>query len=308
VLLLCKLVQAHTGIVMPWDSDEFDYATAPPDAWKVLDLHISVLIGVLLFSWLYLMAVTRWRTRYNWSEKPVESWRVVCFFAGQFILMLALNGPIHHLSDYYLFAAHMVQHLLLNLLWAPLTVLALPSWLIEVMLTVPILKKLSDGLGGLRVKFLVYNGVLYFWHIPFMYDLAIAEHSVHIVEHLSFMATAVIAWVGVLCDAPSLPKKEPIAQLVYLFGMTVPMKALGALITLSDELVYQGYVQAPRIWGYTPLEDQQLGGLLMWLPGGFALWGSMILVFSRWWRTEQERKKLETAAFLARQKLTLVEK
>lgn len=307
MLLLASLARAHTGVVLPWDPDEFDYATAPPDAWKVWDLHVSVLLGVLLFCWLYLRAVTTWRKKYGWSEKPIETWRVVAFLVGQVVLMGSLNGPIHHLSDYYLFAAHMIQHLLLNLIWAPLTVLALPPWLIEAALQVPALKKLSDFFGGLRVKFLVYNGVLYFWHIPFMYDLALANHNFHIVEHLGFMATAVIAWVGVLCEAPSLPKREPMSVLLYLFGMTIPMKALGAIITLSDNLIYQGYINAPRIWGYSPLEDQQLGGLLMWLPGGFALWASMILVFSRWWRKEQERKQEEIRQFQARQSIHLVE-
>lgn len=289
---------AHQGIILPWDSDEIDYAQAPPDAWKVLDLHVTVVLGIALFCWLYAMAVTRWRVRYGWDNllpvsgpavhRPIETWRVVCFAIGQIVLFLSLNGPIHHLSDYFLFSAHMVQHLLLNLVWAPLTVLALPPWLVEAMLQVPALRKTSDFVGKLSVKFLLYNGVLYFWHIPFMYDLALAYHPVHIVEHLSFMGTAIIAWVGLLCTAPSLPRQAPILQMLYLFVMTLPMKILGAIITLSDDLIYQGYSQAPRIWGLTPMQDQGWGGLLMWLPGGLVLWASIFIVFMRWYKSEKE--------------------
>jgi putative membrane protein len=285
--LLLRLAEAHTGIILPWDSDELDYAQAPPDAWKVFDLHVSVLLGTALFTGLYFMAIGPWRKKYGWSAEPVELWRKVAFVIGQLILLISLNGPIHHLSDYYLFAAHMLQHLFLNLLWAPLTVVALPSWLVEKMLEVGPVRRLSNLVGGLPAKFLIYNGVLYFWHIPYMYDFAIANHNVHIVEHLSFMGTAVIAWVGLLCDAPSLPRPQPLAQLLYLFAMTLPMKLLGAIITLSDNLLYKGYLPAPRIWGLDPITDQHWGGLMMWLPSGLVMWASMVFVFSRWWEQEK---------------------
>lgn len=289
-LLLSFLVgsaQAHTGVILPWDPDTFDYAQAPPDAWKVLDFHVSVFLGVLLFSWLYFQAITVWRKRYGWSDQPVELWRQACFVLGQLVLLFSLDGPLHHLADFYLFAAHMVQHLLLNLVWAPLTVVALPGWLVEAALGVPWVRRLSDFFGKLPVKFLVYNGMLYFWHIPRMYDLAIADHNVHIVEHLGFMSTAIIAWMGLLVSAPSLPRVDGIYQLLYLFCMSLPMKLLGGILTLSDSLIYHGYEKAPRMWGITPLEDQGIGGLIMWLPSGLALWATMIFVFARWWQSEK---------------------
>lgn len=287
MLWLVGQALAHQGLILPWDSDELDYATAPPDAWMSLDLHVSVFLGVVAFSWLYFWAVGPGRRRYGWSDAPVESWRVVLFIVGQLSLLLALNGPIHHLSDYYLFTAHMVQHLLLNLLWAPLTVVAIPPWLIEAALQVPWVRRVADFFSDLRVKFLFYNGVLYFWHIPSMYDAALTYHPVHVVEHLTFMTSAVVAWFGLLCSAPSLRRPNPLLQMVYLFVMTLPMKLLGAIITLSDDLIYHGYDGAPRIWGITPMDDQEWGGLLMWLPGGLVLWASMIYVFARWVESER---------------------
>lgn len=301
LLLWVRRAWAHQGVVMPWDPDDIDYAQASPDAWLALDLHVSVVLGIGAFCALYALAVGRWRLRYGWSAEPVEGWRVVSFALGQVVLFGSLNGPIHHLSDYYLFAGHMVQHLLLNLVWAPLTVLGLPPWLIEAALQVPWVRRTSDFFGSLRVKFLAYNGVLYLWHIPFLYDLALANHEVHVVEHLTFMATAVIAWFGLLCSAPSLPKKSRIAQMVYLFVMTIPMKLLGAIITLADEVIYEGYLQAPRLWGITPMQDQGYGGLLMWLPGGMALWASMIYVFAQWVKEERAARAAEVAALVARQ-------
>ncbi|MDP2316013.1 MAG: cytochrome c oxidase assembly protein [Pseudomonadota bacterium] len=287
---------AHQGIVMPWDPDEIDYESAPPDAWLALDLHVSVVAGILAFCWLYLQAVGPWRKKYGWSHAPVERWRVAAFLLGQLVLFVSLNGPIHHLSDYFLFSAHMVQHLLLNLVWAPLTVVALPPWLIEAALQVPWVNRVATVLSSLKVKFLLYNGVLYFWHVPLLYDSALKYHPVHIVEHVSFMATAVIAWFGLLCTAPSLPRPKPIFQMLYLFVMTIPMKLLGAIITLADDVIYHGYDSAPRMWGLTPMIDQGYGGLLMWLPGGLVLWGSMIYVFARWVESERAAQKAEVDA------------
>lgn len=295
-LLGVRAALAHTGVVLPWDSSEFDYAAAPPDAWMVLDLHVSVVLGIALFCYLYHRAVTVWRVRYGWSDVPVDAWRARCFYLGQVILFGSLNGPVHHLSDYYLFSGHMIQHLLLNLVWAPLTVLGLPSWLVEAALQVPTLRRVSDFFGRLPVKFLAYNGVLYFWHIPYMYDLALREHNWHVVEHLGFMSTSVIAWFGLLCSAPSLPKPHRFAQMFYLFAMTLPMKLLGAIITLADEPIYEGYLEAPRIWGITPMLDQSYGGLLMWLPGGLVLWSSMIYVFVQWVKEERGARAAEVAA------------
>ncbi|MSP54623.1 MAG: cytochrome c oxidase assembly protein [Myxococcales bacterium] len=296
LLLAVSSAYAHTGVVMPWDSSEFDYSTAPPEAWKVLDLHVTVLLGVLLFCLLYHQAVTTWRVRHGWSDVPISRWRQGAFYLGQIVLLLSLNGPVHHLSDNYLFTAHMVQHLMMNLIWAPLTVLGLPEWLVEAALSVGWLRKVSDFLGRLPVKFLVYNGALFFWHVPYMYDLAIRNHNMHIVEHIMFMVTSVIAWFGLLCTAPSVPKPHRFAQLLYLFAMTLPMKLLGAIITLSTTLIYQGYVGAPRIWGITPLFDQRYGGLLMWVPGGFVLWSCMIYVFSQWLKEERAAQAVEAAA------------
>lgn len=299
LLLGVSAAFAHTGVVLPWDTDEFDFATAPPDAWKVLDLHVSVLMGILAFCWVYYQAMNGWRVRYGWSDVTGEAWRQRCFYLGQLVLFCSLNGPLHHLSDYYLFSAHMVQHLLLNLVWAPLTVLGLPSWLVEAALSVRALRSASIFFGWLPVKFLLYNGVLYFWHIPYMYDLALREHNWHVVEHLGFMITSVIAWFGLLCFAPSLPTSHRFAQLLFLFIMTLPMKLLGAMITLADEPIYKGYLQAPRIWGITPELDQAYGGLLMWLPGGMVLWSSMIYVFAQWIKEERASQANEVAALNA---------
>ena len=101
--------------------------------------------------------------------------------------------------------------------------------------------------------------------------------------------------------APSLPRPSRIVQLLYLFLMTLPMKLLGAIISLTEGIIYTGYSEAPRIWGISPQQDQGWGGLLMWLPGGLVLWASMIYIFVQWVREERASSEAEVARVMASQ-------
>jgi len=105
-----------------------------------------------------------------------------------------------------------------------------------------------------------------------MYDWALYDHNVHIVEHLSFMAGYVVQWWPAMNRSEELPALSAGPRMVYLFSATLPMKLLGALLTMSDYVLYTYYAQQPRVFGLDPFEDQRLGGIIMWLPGGLVFW------------------------------------
>ncbi len=114
--------------------------------------------------------------------------------------------------------------------------------------------------------FLLFNGAMWSWHLPGLYDAALAHEGLHILEHLTFMAAGVIGWMPVL--KPRLADgMTPLLRLIYLFPGMLSCTALAALITLSSIQLYHFYGNASLGWGLTPLSDQQLGGLAMWLPG-----------------------------------------
>jgi putative membrane protein len=132
------------------------------------------------------------------------------------------------------------------------------------------------------------------WHMPVFYEAAMRHHGLHIVQHLVFIATAVVMWWPVLSPMPELPRASYPGQLLYLFLLGIPMSIVGALITLADTPLYPFYVAAPRVWGLSPLDDQQIGGLIMWVPGGLVFWLAMTVVWFRWARQE-ERGEAERA-------------
>jgi putative membrane protein len=140
---------------------------------------------------------------------------------------------------------------------------------------------------------LLFTAPIVLWHVPAFYEAALRNHNLHIGQHLVFLTTAVIMWWPVLSPVPELPRLPHLLQMLYLFLLGIPMSITGALITLSDRVLYPFYAVAPRVGGLSPLDDQQIGGLLMWVLGGLMLWIVMTVIWFRYsvWdqRTDAER-------------------
>src|SRR6266705_415893 len=140
----------------------------------------------------------------------------------------------------------------------------------------------------------LFSAPITLWHFPAFYEAALEHHGLHIVQHLVFLATAVIMWWPLLSPVPELPRASYPTQLVYLFVLGLPMSLAGALITLAERVLYPFYEAAPRVWGLAPAADQQLGGLLMWVVGTIYLWGTASVVWFRW-AAREERGEVERA-------------
>jgi putative membrane protein len=210
---------------------------------------------------------------------------VASFSAALLVLLGALNGPVHDLSDYYLFSVHMVQHLLLTLLFPPLLILGLPGWLVEPLLRPPPVRRVARVLTHPVIAAVVFTLTIAVWHVSQYYDLMMRNHEIHIVTHLMFMATATLLWWPVMSPVPDiLPRLGYGVGMLYLFLVGIPMQIVAALITLSDRVLYPWYVAAPRTWGLTPQDDQQLGGLLMWVPGNLWMFLAIGVLFFIWAR------------------------
>ncbi len=249
-------------------------------------LHPSVLIGTGLLGALYFWGIGPLRRRLALGPPPA-AWQVVSFGAGLLVLLFSLNGPMHDLSDYYLFSAHMVQHLLLTLLLPPLLIAGTPGWLLR-----PLLQRRAVG-GVARlltrpvVAALLYSVTIALWHLTPFYELMMRNHDVHIATHLMFIVAATIFWWPVMSPAPELPRLGSGMGMLYLFLVGIPMQIVAAMITLADEVLYPWYAVAPRTWGLTPLEDQQLGGLLMWVPGNLWMFLAIGVLFMLWARESE---------------------
>lgn len=261
------------------------HAVGPFDPWA-WRLYPSFLAGWLLVLGLYLWAVGPGR-RYFSGSAPVPGRQIVSFLAGMGLLLVALQGPLHDLSDTYLFSAHMVQHLLVTVPAPPLLLYGTPQWLVRPLLrwpgVGPALRRLTHPL----VAFLLNHGVWALWHVPGPYDLMMRNHDVHVGVHLLILATGLLLWWPVAGPLPELRRLSLPLQMVYLFVTGIPMMLVAAFITLSESVLYPWYMLAPRTFGLSPLDDQRLGGVLMWVPGTLALWVGIAVLFARWMREER---------------------
>ena len=204
------------------------------------------------------------------------------FFGALVILFLTLNGPLHDLSDYYLFSGHMVQHLIMTLIVPPLMIVGTPGWMLRPLLRNRVVFTLAKRLTTIAACFVIFNLVLAIWHLPPLYNLALKYHGVHILQHLMFLVASVLMWWPLTSPLPELPRAAYPAQMLYCFLMVIPMSVISIYIVLADTLLYPAYAAAPRVWGISPMEDQQYGGLIMWIPGGVFFYAVMSVVFFKW--------------------------
>ena len=258
---------------------------SPAFTWLGGEIHAEVVVGVLVIAGLYARAVMTCGERIPLSQP-------LAFFGGCAALLVALNGPLHDLSDYFLFSAHMVQHLLLALVAAPLWLAGTPG---------PVLDRLMEPLLRWRVAgaivrtatrplvaFAAWAVVLVGWHLPGPFNAALEGHGWHVVEHVALLGSALLGWWPVLSASRRQPALPYAAQLLYLFVLGIPMTVVAAFVTGAERPLYPWYVAAPRLFGLTPLADQQLGGIIMWVPAGVVPLVAFTVVFFRWAAAEPD--------------------
>lgn len=266
----------------------------PWDVWNHWAAEPVVLAGLALAGASYLGGLLRlWRRA--GPGRGISRRRAAAFGAGLAVLAVALVSPLDPLGE-VLFSAHMVQHLLLILVAAPLLVLGAPEvallWVLPVRWRARVgrawrwaTRAGGGGRGGeakaALVAVTVATAVLWTWHVPDLYDLAVRNETWHAVEHATFLGTAVLFWATVL----RIRIRDRVGnglRVLYVFAMVVQGSVLGALITFASRPLYRSHASIPEAWGLEPLVDQQLAGLLMWVPPTLLYVGVAAYLFVTW--------------------------
>lgn len=250
-------------------------------AWR---LDPSILIGLLSLAGIYTATVI--------VPRRASAAQLASFWAGLLTLFVALESPLDTLGDGYLLGMHMIQHLLLVLVVPPLLIYGLPGEALGPFFTIGPIGAVARFLTRGPIAFAIYNVVFALWHLPALFDLTLRNDGVHIVEHLLFIATGVLAWWPILSPVREVPRLSYPFQMLYLFLQTLPCGFVGALITLSGDVLYTPYAAAPRIWGISALSDQQIGGLAMWIGGSVYYFLAFMIVFFIWAARDEPERRL----------------
>jgi putative membrane protein len=253
----------------------------------------NVVLGVLLLLalGLYGCGVVRlWRR--SGPGHGAGYPRVTAFVAGWLALAVALLSPVDSLSG-QLFSIHMVQHEMLMLVAAPLLVLGRPMpiylWAFStrwrnrlggITRSAPFSRS-WHGLTSPLSGWLLHAAALWGWHAPALFEAALDNPLLHDAQHLTFFVSALIFWTALLRGRPV----HEGAAVLYLFTTTVHSGVLGALITCASHPWFPHYRETAPDWGLSALEDQQLGGLIMWVPASFVYVGAALVLLARWIRS-----------------------
>jgi putative membrane protein len=278
-LLLPRAARAHPG-----------GALAPHDLWRAWTPAPVVLIGLLVGGALYVRGIhTLWRR--GGRGRALPPWRAAAFAGALLTLFVALISPLDALGS-ALFSAHMVQHLLLMMVAAPLMALGEP--LLVSLWALPVrwrralarrwirarrLRDIWRAISVPAVAWLLHVGFLWSWHLPVLYERALRSDEVHAMEHATFFLTALLFWW--LLSRRHGRRMRVGGAVAYLFGAALLSTILGAAITMSRRPWYPSHFGTTQAWGLAPLEDQQLAGLLMWIPAGIVYLVPLVPLLAR---------------------------
>ena len=253
--------------------------------WLDWSVHLDVILICVLLEGGYLYMVTQLRKSQP-EAKRVKKNQVVLFTLGVLTIYIAGGSPLHDLAENYLATAHMLQHVLLTLVAAPLLLAGVPGWFWQAILRTPGLMRVAKPLTHPVFTFAIFNAALLLIHLPPTIDLQLRVHFFHLLMHAVLLGTALLMWWPVLSPISELPRLNPPLQLGYLFLQSLLPAIMASFVTFSDTVVYSFYEDAPRIWNWTALDDQQVAGGTMKLMGTVILWSYMTFVFFRWYSRE----------------------
>ena len=295
-LLLVLMLLLVTNAI----AHELDIA-GPQNASELLrawTFEPGVIIPIVGSAILYSLGVLR---LYRASRKSIRKSDIIYFALGWAALVLALVSPVHAWGT-VLFSAHMTQHELLMLVAAPLLVLGRPIvpflWALPRSWAVTLARVSKIGawertwrtISNPVVAWIIHAVVLWAWHAPALFQATLDNESVHALQHASFLFSALLFWWAVIHG-----RQRALGfgfAVLYMFTTALHSGLLGALLTFANSVWYPGYVERTAAWGLTPLEDQQIGGLIMWIPAGLVYIAAGLALFAGWLRESEARARV----------------
>ena len=230
-----------------------------------------------------------------------KKWQPLAFAAGWIALFIALISPLDSLGE-ILFSAHMAQHEMLMIVAAPLLVLGRPlnaflwalpaSWRVKM----PPVVRAWNFITGPLVVTILHAVALWIWHLPSWYQATLRSDFIHALQHTSFLLTAALFWWALIHGRYG--RMGYGVSVVYVFVTAAHSGALGALIAFSPRVLYPIYQSTTMQWGLDPIEDQQLAGILMWIPAGILMTILGVALFAAWLGEAERRVKLTQSEML----------
>lgn len=250
--------------------------------------HPELMAAGALIIALYLLPIVHRR-----QTHPMEPLRAASFIFGIVLLYAGVGTPLDVLSDQFLFSAHMAEHVFITLLAPPLILLGMPVWMLRRIIG----RRLQKVVGFLTrplVGILLFNIAFSVYHFPLLYEAGLHNDTIHFLQHAVLFVTAIFLWWPVVSPLPEMAKLSSPAKLLYLFLASIAMTPIFAILLFAPQPLYPSYLHTTQIFGLTPLQDQQLGAIIMKVSTLFAYGTAAGIVFFQWIAQQRVKDSLET--------------
>jgi putative membrane protein len=251
---------------------------------------VLLLVGLLVAG--YAIVLTRVGPRTLPAGAAVATrFQVTCFGLGAFAILLAASWPMHDLAEGYLYSVHMVQHLTLTMVAAPLLLLGTPGWLARWLLSPRWLFRSVRWMSRFIPALILFNVVIVLVHWPATVDLTLRSGWAHLIAHAILLLSAFIVWMPIVSPLPEIPRLVAPLQMAFLFLQSVVPTIPASFLTFGTHPLYRRYESLPKLWGISALDDQLIAGLIMKICAGLLLWALIAVVFFRWAAAEERRNR-----------------
>lgn len=254
--------------------------------------HPILLVALVLLCLLYAASV--WLTRRQRAEEPLAPLRVPAFAAATLLLGLVFLTPLDTIARTQLFAAHMIQAVILTTLCAPLLLYACADRLLRPLVDLPVVRQLFIFLTGPVVASLIFNLTFLAWHVPGVFNRALANNTLYHLELWSFLLASLLNWWPLIGPMRAMRGLSYPMQMLYAFFDGQPVDIYAFLLVFSGTVLYTHYTVPPQFvdWGYSAVADQTIAGAFLLIPGLVDL-VVMTPLFFRWLGQIEQKAKID---------------
>jgi putative membrane protein len=239
----------------------------------------QVVISIALVAIAYVTASLVLKRRPN-------SRRQIAFWSSVVALFLALTGPLDVYAKGFSFSAYIFQQMILIFVVPPLILLGLPAWMVRPVMMNRFVEPVARRLTRPLVAFLIFSMFFALLHYPALCDQVCHARPFYGGIRIALIAVGLLLWWPILSPLPEYPRLSYPMQILYLFLLMIPMTAVAAPITMAETVLYMYYGMGQHPFGLTPIADQVLGGLIMWIGQGVYIMFVFSGIFFRWAQRE----------------------
>lgn len=261
--------------------------------WPEPHLHLDVLATVVALGVAYAYGELRIRRLIAPAATPATSRQWALWYTGLGLMFAVSSWPLHDIGETSLFSVHMVEHMVIVYLSAPLLLLGMPRWMADATIGRPSIARVLRPLVHPVPAFVILNAAMIAIHWPDAVTAMLTSDMAHFAIHVGLFSAALIAWMPVRSPTPALPRLGPPMQMLYLFLHSLLPTVPASFLTFSSVPIYPIYGNAAMAWGLAPVDDQTIAGIIMKIGGGLLLWTAIAVIWFRWVSREREWDEIE---------------